>query len=109
MGWRIGFEEYGEKARGIQKTHLYQIAKAAEVQLSLGDSAIAEKKIPETHLRPLAPLTDDERRQVWEEATAQGRWSFLALLAPPRQALFQNQGRPRWWPFPLSVAVAHSP
>ncbi|MBV5310354.1 MAG: hypothetical protein JZU59_13305 [Chromatium okenii] len=62
------FEEYGEKKRGLSLNYLYKIAKAAEVQLSLSDCTNSTK-IPETQLRPLAPLTDEERQQVWNHGS----------------------------------------
>lgn len=72
-GWKAlgysSFDDYGINARGLTGTRLYQLAQAAEIQLSLPNSTIVEKA-PESQLRPLAPLTDNERRQVWEEATA---------------------------------------
>lgn len=72
-GWRAllgcaSFEEYGKAELQYEKAHLHRLANAAEIARSLespmGDNA------PERHLRPLAPLADEERRQVWEEATA---------------------------------------
>ena len=83
-GWKAlgyaSFEEYGEQKRGIGKSRLYQLAQAAEVQLSLPNSTIVEKA-PESHLRPLAPLTADERRQVWEEASAKAAEEHKKLTA----------------------------
>ena len=72
-GWKAlgyaSFDDYGKQARGLNGARLYQLAQAAEIQLSLPNSKILEKT-PDSQLRPLAPLTDNERRQVWEEATA---------------------------------------
>ena len=64
------FEQYGEVKRGLSGPRLYQLAKAAEVQMSLPDYTNGIKDLSERTLRPLAPLSEDERRQVWEEATA---------------------------------------
>ena len=74
------FEEFGEKRCGLAKSRLYQLAEAAEIQQSLSNSTMVEK-IPERHLRPLAPLTDDERRKVWEEATAKATEEGKKLTA----------------------------
>ncbi len=72
-GWKAlgyaSFDDYGVQARGLGKSRLYQLAQAAEIQLSLPNSTIVEKA-PESQLRPLAPLTDNERQRVWAEATA---------------------------------------
>ncbi|NVZ11726.1 hypothetical protein HW932_20985 [Allochromatium humboldtianum] len=71
-GWKAlgysSFEEYGKTELGYEKSQIYRLAEAGEIAKSL-DSPIGESA-PESHLRPLAPLTDDERRKVWEEATA---------------------------------------
>lgn len=83
-GWKAlgyaSFDDYGIKARGLTGTRLYQLAQAAEIQLSLPNSTIVEKA-PESQLRPLAPLTDNERRQVWAEATAQAEEENRKLTA----------------------------
>jgi len=62
-GWKAlgysSFEEYGSAELSYEKVYLYRLANAADVERSLelpiGNSA------PESHLRPLAPLTDEER------------------------------------------------
>jgi hypothetical protein len=47
------------------------LASAAEVEKSLiSVRNCGQNNIPESQLRPLAPLSDEERRKVWEEATA---------------------------------------
>ena len=83
-GWKAlgyaSFEEYGEKARGISLRHLNRLAAAAEARLSLGPIG-PNSEIPESHLRPLAPLTADERRQVWEEASAKAAEEHKKLTA----------------------------
>lgn len=73
-GWKAlgyeSFDAFGEKEHGIAKSHLYRLADAAEVQLSL-NSPLGEK-IPETHLRPLAKVDDVAlRRAIWEEVNAE--------------------------------------
>ena len=84
-GWKAlgyaSFEEFGEKARGIQKSQLYRLAQAAEIRLSLPHSPIGENAVPEAQLRPLAPLTADERRQVWDEATTKAAEEHKKLTA----------------------------
>lgn len=83
-GWKAkgfaSFEDFGNKVLGVEAPRLYQLAKAAEVQLSLPDYTNGIK-IPETHLRPLAPLSDEERRKVWEEATAKAAEENKKLTA----------------------------
>ena len=63
------FEDYGKVELGYEKSYIYQLVSAATVQRSLGHSAIVES-IPESQLRPLAKLSDEDRRAVWAEATA---------------------------------------
>ncbi len=74
------FEQYGEVKRGLSLRHLNRLASAAEAQLSLGPIG-PSAEIPESHLRPLASLSEDERRQVWEEATAQAEAEQKKLTA----------------------------
>lgn len=82
-GWMAlgfeSFEQYGEVKRGLSGRHLYRLAEAAEVALSL--KLTERSKIPETHLRPLASLAEDERRRVWEEATAKAEAEQKKLTA----------------------------
>ena len=83
-GWKAkgyeSFEDFGKGELGLEVARLYQMAKAAEVHLSLPDYTNGIK-IPERQLRPLAPLTDDERRQVWNEATAKAEADQKKLTA----------------------------
>ena len=83
-GWKakgfLSFDDFGREVLGCDVKRLYQLAKAAEVQLSLSDSTNG-RKIPERTLRPLAPLTADERRQVWDEATTKAAEEHKKLTA----------------------------
>jgi len=47
------FEAWGEVRFNFKKPYLYQLAKAAEIQKNLGESAIADNT-PESQLRPLS-------------------------------------------------------
>lgn len=82
-GWKAmgyaSFDEYGEKARGLSGRRLYQLATAAEtaISLQLNDSS----KTPETHLRVVANLSDEERRKVWDAATAKAEEEGRKLTA----------------------------
>ena len=82
-GWKAlgyeSFEEYGKAELDYGQSRLYQLAQAAEIQASISDSTKVEFR--ETHLRPLAPLSDDERRKVWEEATKQAEAEQKKLTA----------------------------
>lgn len=103
-GWKAlgyaSFDEYGEKARGLTGRRLYQLAEAAEVQLSLENGKIFQK-IPDAHLRPLAPLSDEERRQVWAEVNAQVQEEDCKLtaqrVAEAVAALDQERTRSAEW------------
>lgn len=83
-GWKVlgysSFEEYGKTELDYGKAYLHHLANAADVAVSIGLSTKVDS-IPETHLRPLAPLTDDDRRKVWEEATAQAEADQKKLTA----------------------------
>lgn len=65
LGYKT-FDEFGKQQLGLEKTQLYAMAKAHEIQLSLGNSAIAEKVIPEGQLRELAAVPAEERAAIWE-------------------------------------------
>ncbi|MBV5273389.1 MAG: hypothetical protein JZU52_07015 [Lamprocystis purpurea] len=83
-GWKAkgfeSFDAFGESVLGVTIGRLNQLARAAEVQLSIGNDTIVSK-IPEGQLRPLAPLTDEERRTVWAEATAKAEEDGRKLTA----------------------------
>lgn len=86
-GWKAlgytSFEDYGEKRRGLAKAHLYRLASAAELQLQITakKSPIGDKPIPETQLRPLKEVPPDDRKAIWDEATAKARAEGAKLTA----------------------------
>lgn len=73
-GWKAlgyeSFKEYGEKELGYKETRIYQLVDAAEIGLQIGyDSTIVESATPpESHLRPLKSVPEEERKAIWEEA-----------------------------------------
>lgn len=83
-GWKAlgyeSFDAYGRDELGYEKSHLYRLAETAEIERSIGFSPIGEKA-KESQLRPLAPLSDEERRKVWEEATARAEEENRKLTA----------------------------
>ncbi len=73
-GWKAlgyeSFDAFGEQEHGITGRHLYRLAEAAEVAISL--ELTERSKTPETHLRPLAKIDDVAlRRAVWDEVNAE--------------------------------------
>lgn len=74
------FEEYGKIELGYERGYLHKLARAGRVQRALGLPATGAP-IPERHLRPLASLSDEDRRKVWDEATAKAREEGLKLTA----------------------------
>lgn len=72
-GWKaLGYEsweEYGEKEWDYGKNYLNKLTAAARTQRALG--TIVPKEIPESQLRPLTSLTDEEKKKVWEQVTAE--------------------------------------
>ncbi len=87
------FEEYGKKRFGYEKSRLYQLTNAAEVEQSL-NSTIVEKPIKESHLRPLTAIPEAERQAIWDEANrkAEEDDSNLDDMPAVRNSYF-NQGR----------------
>jgi hypothetical protein len=83
-GWKAkgfeSFEDFGKETLGLEVPRLYQLAKAGEVHLSLPDYTNGIN-IPERQLRPLAPLNDEERVKVWNEATAKAEADQKKLTA----------------------------
>jgi hypothetical protein len=83
-GWKAkgfeSFDKFGESVLGVTIGRLNQLARAAEVQLSIGNDTNGIN-IPERSLRPLAPLSDEERRVVWAEATAKAEEDGRKLTA----------------------------
>jgi len=82
-GWKAlgyaSFEEYGQAELGYENVYLHRLANAAAIEkvleLPIGNST------PESQLRPLAPLSDEERRTVWAEATAKAEEDGRKLTA----------------------------
>jgi hypothetical protein len=74
------FEAFGAAEFGYEKSHLYRLADAAEIELSL-NSPLGEKPIPERHLRPLASVPEEERQAIWDEATRIAEESGKKLTA----------------------------
>lgn len=77
QGWKaLGFEsfgEYGKQSLGYEKAYLTQLADAGEISLQLGydaQFAMANSVPKERHLRPLAAVPAESRREVWEAANA---------------------------------------
>lgn len=93
-GWKAlgyeSFDAYGRDELGYEKQHLYRLATAAEVEKSISVSNWIQNNIPESQLRPLAPLSDEERRQVWEEATARAEEESRKLTAKMVQEAVEN-------------------
>lgn len=72
-GWRaLGYQNWRECAMtefGYGQSHVYELLEAARIERNLATvSAVAEKPIPERHLRPLAPLEPEAQREVWTKA-----------------------------------------
>ncbi len=84
-GWKaLGYEnfvEYGEKELGFASTHLYRLADSAEISLQIGFSPLGEKSPPETHLRPLKSVPEEDRKAIWEEATRKAEEEGAKLTA----------------------------
>ena len=98
-GWiALGYEsfaEYGEQALGWKKSALNQEVMAASIEVTLSLSANCGQ-IPEGQLRPLSPLTGEERRQVWADATTkaqeEGQKLTAKLVQEAVDRLKQEQG-----------------
>lgn len=87
-GWKaLGYEsfvEYGKKSLGYEKGYLYQLADAGEISLQLGydsESAMADSQPKERHLRPLKPVPEESRKEIWEEATRKAEEENAKLTA----------------------------
>lgn len=92
-GWKAlgyeSFDAYGRDELGYEKSHLYRLAETAEIERSIGFSPIGEKA-KESQLRPLAPLSNEERQKVWEEATARAEEESRKLTAKIVQEAVEN-------------------
>ena len=75
---------YGEKELGYKETRIYQLADAGEISLQLGYSqepAIADSPPPESQLRPLKAVPEEERKAIWDEATRKAEEEHAKLTA----------------------------
>ena len=83
--WKaLGYEsfvEYGEKELNFGSAYLYRLADAAEISLQIGFSPIGEKQPPESQLRPLAQVPEEERKAIWDEATRKAEEEHAKLTA----------------------------
>lgn len=94
-GWKAlgyeSFDAYGKAELGYERSHLYELASAAEVEKSLiSVRNCGQNNIPESQLRPLAPLSNEERQKVWEEATARAEEESRKLTAKIVQEAVEN-------------------
>ena len=84
-GWKAlgyaSFEEYGFREHGWKRAKLDQESRSYAIELSLNIDDTIGGQITERQLRPLSPLTDEERRQVWSEATAKAQEEGQKLTA----------------------------
>lgn len=96
QGWKAlgykNFVECADKEFGYQKTHVYQLLAAAEVERNIF-SAIAEKtsNIPETHLRPLTQLNPGEQADVWKRVQETGGELTAVKVARVRDEYLQEK------------------
>lgn len=99
-GWMAlgyhSFDEYGKAELGYEKSHLHRLANAAEIERSL--EVPHGGQIPERQLRPLSSLSDEERRKVWEEATAKAEEEGKRLTAKAIEQAVANleQAKEDW-------------
>lgn len=70
MGYE-SFKAYGEKELGYQENYIYKLVNAAEISLQIGfdPNCTIVQPPPETQLRPLKSVPEDDRKAIWEEAT----------------------------------------
>ena len=87
-GWKaLGYEsfvEYGKQSLGYEKRYIYELADAGEISIQLGytqECAIAHSPPPESQLRPLKAVPEDERKAIWEEATRKAEEEGAKLTA----------------------------
>jgi hypothetical protein len=74
------FEQYGKERFGYEKTALYQLVSAYEIQITLGFSAMAEKEIPERQLRHLSKVPDDIKKQIWDQVNEENKVVTAKLI-----------------------------
>lgn len=78
------FEDYCRAKWSLGRGHAYQLIAAASIAQDL--SGLAVQPTRERQVRALAPLDRDARRQVWTEASQNGRPSGAKVDAAARQA-----------------------
>lgn len=100
-GWRaLGYASWRECCQtefDLSLRHLYRLLQAAQVEKEVthGSHVAGDVPIPERQLRELARLDSAElRREVWEEAQAQGHGESLALRRLVDQVLEQQPPPP---------------
>jgi len=64
------FEKYGEARFGFSRQHLNRLADAHAIQNVIEPIGANSKEIKESVLRPLTTVSDDVKKQIWDEATA---------------------------------------
>lgn len=74
------FEDYGTAELGYEERYINRLVTAEKIQSSLDIRPIGPP-IPESQLRPLARLSDEDRRTVWAEATAKAEEEGRKLTA----------------------------
>ena len=86
-GWKAlgyeSFKEYGEKSLGYEKAYLTRLADAGEISLQLGydpELPIGNPP-PESQLRPLKSVPEEERKAIWEEAIRKAEEEGAKLTA----------------------------
>lgn len=62
------FEEFGKTIFDYSLNFMHKQASAFEIEKSLNCTIVQNEQIPETHLRPLSPIPENERAAIWEEA-----------------------------------------
>lgn len=87
-GWKAlgyeSFKEYGKQSLGYEKDYLYKLADAGEISLQIGyspESTIVDSPPPESQLRPLKSVPEEERKAIWEEATRKAEEEGAKLTA----------------------------
>lgn len=111
-GWQAlgygSFEEYGEKEFGYTKVHIYRLANAAEMEMSLRSNQLVtqDRELPESQLRALAHVPPEARADVWQSAQARadadqgGRLTAKLVedaVAHWKQCALENQSLAEDW------------
>lgn len=83
-GWKAlgyeSFKEYGEKELGYEERHIYRLVDAAEIGLQIGTDQL-DSQPPESQIRPLKSVPEEERKAIWEEATRKAEEDGAKLTA----------------------------